>query len=247
MLYSKTITLFFLVILISACQSNTSTKSDYSDGKDEIQSSENGWTTLFNGENLEGWKTLGGDANFYVEDGAIVGLTEENVPNSFLVTENEYDDFILEVDFKIESEINSGVQIRSGVYEKDTTTGYLSGKLEEGTRDWKAGRVHGYQIEIDPSDRAWTGGFYEEGGRGWLQPLTDNQDAQKAYKPGEWNHMKIKAEGNHFETWINGVKAADTTDNMAKSGFIGLQLHSAWKKEQIGKKVWFKEIKIKEL
>lgn len=239
-------TLFLLAIaVLTSCQPTTQNKEEEKDNPATASSDE--WTMLFNGENLEGWEILGGDANFYVEDGAIVGLTEENVPNSFLVTEEKYGDFILELDFRIEPEINSGVQIRSGVYEKDTTTSYLSGKLEEGTRDWEAGRVHGYQIEIDPSDRAWTGGFYEEGGRGWLQPLSENQDAQKAYKTGEWNHLKIKAEGNHFETWINGVKAADATDDLAKNGFIGLQLHSAWKEEQIGKKVWFREIKLKEL
>lgn len=247
MLNSKTTTLFLLIFLISACQSNTSTKSEDSDRQDEIKSSDIGWTPLFNGENLEGWKILGGDANFYVKDETIIGLTEENVPNSFLVTEQKYDDFILEADFKIEPEINSGIQIRSDVYKKDTTTSYLSGRLEEGTRDWPAGRFHGYQIEIDPSDRAWTGGFYEEGGRGWLQPLTDNVAAQEAFKQNEWNHLKIKAEGNHFETWINGVKAADATDDQAEDGFIGLQLHSAWKEEQVGKKVWFKNLKIKEL
>ncbi len=247
MLHLKTISLFLIAMLISACQSNTSTKTENSDIVNEEKTSENGWNLLFNGENLEGWEIVGGDARFYVEEGAIVGLTQEEIPNSFLVTGQQYDDFILEADFKIDREINSGIQIRSDVYKKDTTTKYLSGKLEQGTRDWPAGRLHGYQIEIDPSDRAWTGGFYEEGGRGWLQPLNENKEAQKAFQPGEWNHFKIKAEGNHFETWINGVKAADTTDDLSDSGFIGLQLHSAWKKEQVGKKVWFKNIKIKEL
>lgn len=237
---------YLLTLLFLACQSGSPEKNQT--GPDEaILTSSDERGMPFNGENLEGWKILGGDATFYVEDSVIVGLTEEDVPNSFLVTEKEYDDFIMEVDFKIDSEINSGIQIRSDVYEKDTTTSYLSGKLKEGIRDWEAGRVHGYQIEIDPSDRAWTGGFYEEGGRGWLQPLTDNKEAQNAFKQGEWNHLKIKAEGNHFQTWINGIKAANTTDDLAETGFIGLQLHSAWKEEQIGKKVWFKNIKIKEL
>lgn len=239
------ILLLFAVAAFVSCQPASQNSENVTENETDTSSGD--YTMIFNGENLEGWEVKGGDANFYVEDGAIVGLTEEDVPNSFLVTENEYDDFVLELEFKIDPEINSGVQIRSGVYEKDTTTAYLSGKLEEGTRDWKAGRVHGYQIEIDPSDRAWTGGFYEEGGRGWLQPLTDNVASQEAFKQGEWNHLKINADGNHFETWINGVKAADTTDDVARSGFIGLQLHSAWKDQQVGKKVWFRDIRIQEL
>jgi hypothetical protein len=247
MIMSQLNNIFFLFGIIALIGCNPANQNSVEAANNEADTTSGDWTMLFNGENLEGWEVNGGDANFYVEDGAIVGLTEEDVPNSFLVTENEYDDFVLELEFKIDPEINSGVQIRSGVYEKDTTTAYLSGKLEEGTRDWPAGRFHGYQIEIDPSDRAWTGGFYEEGGRGWLQPLTENEEAQKAFKQNEWNHLKIKADGNHFETWINGLKAADTTDDLARSGFIGLQLHSAWKDEQVGKKVWFKNIKIKEL
>ncbi len=205
------------------------------------------WQSLFNGNDLTGWEVLGGDANFYVEDGMIVGLTEKDLPNCFLATQNEYGDFILEIDFKIDSAINSGVQIRSATYEQDTTTSYINGKLEEGTRDWEAGRVYGYQIEIDPSDRAWTGGFYEEGGRGWLTPLVDQNEAQAAFKPGDWNHFKIHAEGNRFKTWVNGVEAVQTTDDQHKSGFIALQLHGAWKEEQVGQKVYYRNIRIKEL
>lgn len=205
------------------------------------------WVYLFNGENLDNWELLGGDADFSVEDGMIVGTTEEDLPNCFLTTRDNYSDFVLEVDFKIDPNINSGVQIISTTWEKDTTTSYVNGSLEEGTRDWEAGRVVGYQIEIDPSDRAWTGGFYEEGGRGWLQPLTENDSAQQAFKPGEWNQMRIRAEGNHFESWINGVKAVDATDDTWNSGFIGLQLHGAWRENQIGQKVYFKDIRLRKL
>lgn len=208
---------------------------------------EEDWQVLFNGEDFSGWHEVGGDPNFYIEDSALVGLTEEGLPNTFLVTDNTYDDFVLELDFKIDDAINSGVQIRSTTYEEDTTTIYVSGQLEESNRDWKAGKFHGYQIEIDPSERAWTGGFYEEGGRGWLQPLTDNEEARQAFKPGAWNHMRIEAEGNQFKSFINGVPVADYTDELSGRGHIGLQLHGASREEQIGQTVLYKNIKIKEL
>jgi hypothetical protein len=143
--------------------------------------------------------------------------------------------------------MNTGVQIRSAVYDEPTTTPYLNGSLEEGTRDWEVGTVNGYQIEIDPSDRAWSGGFYEEGGRGWLVPLSENEDARKAFKQEEWNHFRIVADENHFQTWINGVKAVETTDDKARTGFIALQLHSINNEDQVGLRVIWKNIRIHEL
>ena len=205
------------------------------------------WQDLFNGMSLEGWEVLGGDANFYVEDGTIVGLTEMGLPNCFLVTKKIYRDFILEADFKIDSLINSGIQFRSNTYQEATTTPYLNGKLEESTRDWEAGRVYGYQAEIDPSARSWTGGFYEEGGRGWLVPLKDNQAARDAFKPLDWNHFKIEAKGNQFKTWINGVQAVSITDDANEEGFFGLQLHGTKDEKKVGQKVYYKNIKLKEL
>src|SRR5699024_12531814 len=98
-----------------------------------------------------------GEADFQVEDGEIVGTTVTNTPNSFLVTDKEYCDFILELELKVNDHMNSGIQIRS-----------------ESTADYKDGRVHGYQVEIDPSVRAWSGGIYDEARRGWLYPLIFN-------------------------------------------------------------------------
>jgi hypothetical protein len=207
-----------------------------------------GWVDLFNGTDLEGWEVKGApESNFYVEDGILVAETKMGLPNTFLVTKNSYADFELELDFKVNTGMNTGVQIRSSVYEQPTTTPYLNGRLEEGTRDWKAGTVNGYQIEIDPSDRAWSGGFYEEGGRGWLVPLTENEEARKAFKQEDWNHFRIIADGNSFQTWINGVKAVETTDDKYSTGFIGLQLHSIRNEEQLGLKVLWKNIRIREL
>ncbi len=206
------------------------------------------WTDLFNGENLDGWEVKGADeANFYVEDGMLVAETEMGVPNVFLVTSRPYANFELELDFKAAPGINSGVQIRSSVHEVSATTRYVSGSLEERDRDWTPGTVRGYQIEIDPSERAWTGGFYEEGGRGWLVPLADNVEAGEAFNLDEWNHFRIVANGNSFQTWINGVLAVDTTDDLTSTGFIGLQLHSIKTEEKAGRKTLFKNIRIRDL
>jgi hypothetical protein len=206
------------------------------------------WVDLFNGTDLEGWEVKGApESNFFVEDGILVAETKMGLPNTFLATIKNYANFELEVDFKVDKGMNSGVQIRSSVYQEPTTTSYLNGELETETRDWEAGTVNGYQIEIDPSDRAWTGGFYEEGGRGWLVPLTENEQARKAFKQGEWNHFRIIANGNHFQIWINGVKAVEATDDKASTGFIALQLHSINNEDQLGLRVLWKNIRIHEL
>lgn len=231
---------FCLAALLFAC-SNTKKMP----ATDDVAEKE--WQYLFDGVSLQDWEVLGGDAKFYVEDSTLIGLTEKGLPNCFLVTKKRYTDFILEADFKIDSLINSGIQFRSNTYKKATTTPYLNGKLEASSRDWEAGRVYGYQIEIDPSQRSWTGGFYEEGGRGWLVPLKDNQAAREAFKPMEWNHFRIEAKGKQFKMWINGVQAVNTTDDANKEGFIGLQLHGTKDEKKVGQKVYFKNIKLQEL
>lgn len=163
---------------------------------------------IFNGRTLDGWVQRGGKADYRVESGAILGETRPNQPNTFLCTEREYADFQLDLEFKIDDALNSGVQIRS-----------------HSTPDYRNGVVHGYQVEIDPSNRAYTCGIYEESGRGWLDNLDDNVAARTAYRNGEWNRMHVLAHGNHIRTWINGIPAADITDDGAASGFIGLQVH----------------------
>lgn len=166
------------------------------------------WIPLFDGSTLDGWIQRGGKANYTVEDGVIVGTTVPNTPNSFLCTEKNYGDFILDVDFKVSSKMNSGIQFRSN-------------SLPE----YRDGRVHGYQCEIDPSDRAWTGGIYDEGRRGWLDSHIDNSAARYAFKPGEWNQFRIQAVGDSIRTWLNGVAAADLKDDLTATGFIALQVH----------------------
>lgn len=190
-----------------------------------------GWTSLFDGKTLNGWKRLAGSAQYKVEDGAIVGTTVMNSGNTFLVTEKEYGDFILELDAKVESTLsNSGVQTRSHF---------------DPTGNKGKGKVYGRQVEFDPSERDWTGGIYDEGRRDWLYPLSLNPAARGLFKTGEYNHIKVECIGNEMKTWINGKPVAYVVDTIDQKGFIGLQVHGINKQEQAGKNVYFKNIRIK--
>ncbi|HVW97035.1 MAG TPA: DUF1080 domain-containing protein [Mucilaginibacter sp.] len=186
---------------------------------------------LFDGKTLNGWKRLAGTADYKVENGAIVGTTVLNSGNTFLVTEKEYGDFILEMDVKIESKLsNSGIQTRS----------HYNPQGHDGK-----GLVYGRQFEIDPSDRKWSGGIYDEGRRDWLYPLDLNEKAKDAFKVGKYNHIRMECIGDEMRTWVNGVPAADVVDTVDRTGFIGLQVHAITSPEQAGKKVYFKNLQIK--
>tara|TARA_R110002012_G_scaffold317031_2_gene532799 strand:- start:14163 stop:15554 length:1392 start_codon:yes stop_codon:yes gene_type:complete len=185
------------------------------------------WIDLFDGETLKGWHTIGGQATYTVAEGAVIGTTVKNTPNSFLRTDEIYDDFILELDYKVDPSMNSGIQIRSNSLEQ-----------------YRNGRVHGYQIEIDPSERAWSAGIFDEGRRGWLVPLTDNAEAQKAFMQNDWNHYRIEAIADTIKTWINGVPAAFLIDDKTASGFIALQVHSIGDDKKEGTTISWKNIRI---
>ncbi len=167
------------------------------------------WVDLFNGEDLTGWNQKGGEAQYTIENGEIVGKTVLETPNSFLCTNENYTDFILEYEVNGNPKLNSGVQFRS-----------IS------TPEYMDGRVHGYQCELDPSDRAWSGGIYDEARRGWVYPLSYNETAKTAYKVGEWNHFRIEAVGDTLRTFVNGIPVSNLVDELTTSGFIGLQVHS---------------------
>lgn len=200
---------------------------------------------LFNGKNLDGWVQRGGKATYVVQDGVIVGTTVKGTPNSFLCTEKEYGDFILELEVKADRNLNSGIQIRSHCDDHETT-------FDNGAKTAKipAGRVHGYQVEVDSNpNRRWSGGIYEEGRRGWLFNLTSNKPAGDAFKFGEWNKYRIECRGPSIKTWVNGVPAADLLDAEKLSGFIALQVHSSkteglevsWRNirlQDLGRHVW---------
>ncbi|OYW75115.1 MAG: hypothetical protein B7Z37_14965 [Verrucomicrobia bacterium 12-59-8] len=138
---------------------------------------------------------------------------------------------------------NSGIQFRSNYYTQETEV-EIAGKKKK----FPADRVHGYQFEIDPSPRAFTGGVYDEGRRGWLFDLKNNEAARKAFKQGEWNLARIECRGSSIKTFLNGVPAADFADEMTAEGVIALQVHGIGKKtEAVGKEVMWKNIRIQEL
>lgn len=199
-----------------------------------------GFRSLFDGKSLKGWIQRGGEAKYKAEDGAIVGTSVKDTPNSFLCTDREYADFILEVELKVDEGLNSGIQIRSHIHDKET-------KFEEKTIP--AGRVHGYQVEIDDKkNRRWSGGIYDEARRGWLYNLEgdERKAAREAFKFGGWNRYRIQAKGNSIKTWVNDVPVADLTDDVDAKGFIALQVHNV-KDHLVGKQVRWRNIRIREL
>ncbi len=185
------------------------------------------WKSLFNGKDLNGWNQKNGKAIYTVENGEIVGTTMPNTTNSFLCTNEEYGDFIFEVDLKVENAMNSGVQFRS-----------LS------KPDYQNNRVHGYQMEVDPTDRAWSGGIYDEARRDWLYIPNINPEGKKAFKKGDWNKYRIEAVGNTMRTFINGIPVAHLIDDMTAKGFIALQVHAIYGDMKEGMKIRWKNIRI---
>ena len=186
------------------------------------------WVNLFDGNSLDGWSITGGEATYNIVDGVVTGTSTLNTPNTFLISDKMYGDFILELDYKVDFKLNSGIQIRS-----------------HSLPSYRDGIVHGYQIEIDPSERAWSAGIYDEKRRKWLHTLSNNPAAQKAFKQNDWNNYRIEAIGDTIKTWINGVPAAYLIDDMDASGFFGFQVHDIGDdKEKEGIQVIWKNIKI---
>ena len=193
----------------------------------QFLTSEAQWKNLSNGKDFTGWKILNGKAKYRVENGEIIGTTVFGEPNTFLATEKDYGDFILEFEFKVDSTMNYGVQFRS-----------------ESKADYKNGRVHGYQYEIDPSKRGWSGGVYDEARRDWLYQMDLNPSTKNAFKQGQWNKARVECIGSNIRTWINGLPAAYVIDDLSPKGFIALQVHAIGNKEQEGKEIRWKNLRI---
>lgn len=187
------------------------------------------WHNLFNGKNLDGWKEVNGTAIYDAKNGMITGTSVSGSQNSFLATEKDYGDFILELELKLDAAMNYGIQFRS-----------------ESKPDYNNGRVHGYQMEVDPSDRAWSGGIYDEARRGWLYPLELNPAAKPAFKKDGWNKYRIECRGAEIRTWVNGVPCAHVIDDMTLKGFIALQVHQIYKEDDKGKQIHWRNIRIME-
>src|SRR4029453_502747 len=167
------------------------------------------WHSLNPDRSLAGWSVRGGKAEVTGAGQEIVGRAVLCAPNSCLITDGTFGDFILEYDAKVDPRLNSGVMVRA-----------------ERRRDYRDGVVFGYQVEIDPSARAWSGGIYDEQRREWLNTLARNAQARAAFKVGEWNRFRVEALGNRIRTFVNRVAAANLIDDMTPRGFLGLQVHS---------------------
>ena len=206
---------------------------------------EDGWEELFNGRDLAGWRVVGGEAKFAVEDGCIVGtgVPSEIGINTFVATEREFADFDLRVEFLCESG-NSGVQFRSA----DRECEYAPRR-----------KVFGYQAEISAGGGS-TGRIYDEERRGyrhgviWLDANTPKERASRAeasFRKGEWNEMRVRCEGPRLRTWLNGNLVADVLDDMDAKGFIALQVHVQRPPKDGGEfkpmRVRFRRVRVKEL
>ena len=183
-----------------------------------------GWTPLFNGKDLSGWKN-NGEEKWVVDHGTILCESTAN-KYGYLSTEKTYTNFVLRLKFKGEAEGNSGVFIHSRITGIDPQHGP---------------DIEGMQVEVDPSKGKHTGGLYESGGRGWVAMPT--AEGENALKPGEWNDLEVSVQGPHITTSLNGVKVVDYTDPSPKfpDGIIALQIHTGG-----GVKMRWKDIEIKE-
>ncbi len=197
-------------------------------GCSSLQAKNAGWVDLFDGKTLTGWTNPYGWGESTVVDGEIHLVANKKF---FLCTEKTYSNFIFEAEIKMpEGTANSGFMFRCHV---------------------EPNKVYGYQAEVDTSDRAWSGGLYEEGRRAWLNPTKPNDSpsgdafrkkTKGSFKRHDWNKYKIQAEGSRLRIWVNGDLCTDYTDDVDAVGYIGIQHHG-----EAGQIYRFRNIRIKEL
>jgi hypothetical protein len=182
------------------------------------------WVSLFNGNDLTGWKN-NGQEKWVVENGTIYCESTAN-KYGYLTTEKAYKNFDLRLKFKGEAEGNSGVFLHAKITGMNPETGP---------------NIQGMQVEVDPSIGKHTGGLYESGGREWV--AMPSAGSEQALKPGQWNELKARVEDNHIATYLNGVKISDFRDPKPTftEGVIALQIHTGG-----GVKMRWKDIYIRE-
>ena len=206
-----------LLALTAACSPKTKETSTSEATLEETASPE--YVSIFNGENLDGWKIYGTE-KWFVEDGLLVCESGPDEQYGYLGTEKTYKDFELKLQFLQEADGNSGVFFRSSI---------------DGTK------ISGWQVEVAPPNHD-TGGVYESYGRGWLVQIEEEEE--KYLKMGEWNDLKIRVEGSQVTTWLNGHQMVDFSDEKIgeANGCIALQIHDGG-----GIKVKWKNIEVKDL
>ena len=190
------------------------------------------WEKIFNGKNLEGWSVIEKPANVKVKDSSIVlHMTAHTSRHSFVRTNKKYKDFILEVDFKRDRTIDSGILFRA-----------------ESAPDTAFNALFGYMVKVDPSPtRLWTGGVLLDFGNGlnWLHPLQDNDRSRHAEKEGSWNRLRVEAIGNIIKVWINDIPTVHLVDDKYKEGYVALKIHYlGGEKEKENLEIAYKNIRI---
>jgi len=195
--------------------------SNYSLGQDGE------WINLFDGETLNGWTVHSGFAKYRVEDGAIIGTAVKGSPNTFLCTDHEYKDFILEFEvFLKDPELNSGVQFRSMIAQEEMVFWFRNGEGVPQPKRIPEDRVYGYQVEIATETIGSSGGVYDEARRAFMPWRPEaSSAASKAFKDNQWNKYRIECKGNSIKTMVNGIVCADFRDSLNDTGIIGLQVH----------------------
>jgi len=191
-----------------------------------LAESSGGWVMLSNGKTLNGWSVHSGFAKYTVEDGMIVGTAVKGSPNTFLCTDKEYGDYVLEFEVKCDPNLNSGVQIRSHIAKEETPFVFRDDKGQPRTQTIPKDRVYGYQVEIATARSRSSGGIYDEARRGFfIADIREDPAAGAAFKDSEWNKYRIECKGFSVKTWVNGVPCANLSDSLDAKGIIGLQVH----------------------
>lgn len=184
------------------------------------------WVELFDGKTLDGWSVHSGYATYHVEDGMIVGTAVKNSPNTFLCTDKEYADFILEFEVLLDPELNSGVQFRSQIGKEETVFWFQNKEGQPQKSMNKKDRVYGYQVEIATEERGTSGGVYDEARRAFMMQVPEpGSEASQAFKDGQWNKYRLECNGSAIKTWVNGELCTDFQDSMTAKGIFGLQVH----------------------
>ena len=169
-----------------------------------------GWIDLIHGSSLEGWRNPYEWGEAWVENGEIHLRADRKF---FLVTDREFSDFVFQGEVRVpDRQSNSGFMFRANV---------------------APNRVFGYQAEVDPSDRRWSGGLYDEARRGWLHPVRGDsvsvrrfrETAGEAFDADDWNRYRIEARGDSIRIYVNDRLTTEYRDTVDASGPIAIQHH----------------------
>lgn len=197
--------------------------------------------SLFDGKSFDGWIQRQGCANFSIEHNTIVGRVGYARTNSYLCTERIYDDFILELDVKVDPGLSTAIHVRNRVFDTLMTYPGIAGQ----TSNVLENHIHGYQISIDPQKPRSIGSIHEMGMRGLLKDAAASPERSTAFKPDQWNHYQVECRGNSIKTWLNDILVSDLQDNGLPSGFIAIQFPSSSNHaSQLNKTIRWKNIRL---